>query len=157
MIFIFFLSFSKLSSKDTTILTSLDLFMTVVVLIGDSVSQNTHDSIKYMDALIENEIQQKLEEIKNIGDSIDLFYLPLHDLLTTYNENIVNKAKLRKIAEINGHKHLAELRVRGAFEKYIQANEGNNREYEKLLELVNRDIKFLQNRYIELKSELKTE
>lgn len=107
--------------------------------------------------LIEDGIRQRQEQLVNIEDSIYRFYLPLHGLLSTHNENIKNKAKLRKMAEINGHKHLAEPRIRCVFEKYMQANESNHGESRKLLELVNRDIETLQNRYIELKSDLKRE
>jgi len=92
------------------------------------------NSSNYLNYLNESEIKQKGEEIKKIGESINLFYLPLYDLLTTYDENTTSRAKKRKIAEINCHKHLSEPRVRCVFERYIQSNEGANREYKKLLE-----------------------
>ena len=70
---------------------------------------------RYVDYIFQDQVRQKREGLEHIGESIDLFYLPLHDLLTTYDENVTNKAKSRKIIQINGHKHLAEPRVRGVF------------------------------------------
>jgi hypothetical protein len=108
---------------------------------------------KYAAYTFEDDIQLKQERLKEIGESIELFYVPLHDLLTSYDENVISRAKSRRIIQINGHKHLAEPRVRGVFEEYV--SDGVNSR--KLLELVSRDIELLQNRFIELKAELKDE
>jgi hypothetical protein len=107
--------------------------------------------------LTNDEIQHKKEEMKQSTESIELFYLPLQDLLTTYDESISGNSRKRKLVEINGHKHLAEPRVRSVFDRYIQSDEGANRESRKLLELVTIDIEFLQRRYSKRKNELNEE
>lgn len=56
------------------------------------------NSSNYLNYLNESEIKKKGEEIKKIGESINLFYLPPYDLLTTYDENTTIRAKKRKIA-----------------------------------------------------------
>ncbi|HEY3363172.1 MAG TPA: hypothetical protein VGK06_15480 [Methanosarcina sp.] len=80
----------------------------------------------------EEERRNKEIEIHKIRDSIDLFYIPLLNLLET------NDAKL--ITTVNGHKYLAEPRVRYLFEIYLETNKGE----EKLLELAHRDVELLQ-------------
>lgn len=126
----------------------------LVTIILNSVIYDYKNLINY---LTEDKIRQKQEELKHIEQSIDLFYLPLHDLLASYDENVTIRMKTRRIAEINGHKHLAELEVRSIFEKYIQTHDRSERESKKLLELVSQDIEFLQKRFIELNMELKVE
>lgn len=110
---------------------------------------------KFKAYIVEDQIREYIEEKDQIRYSIDMFYLPLYSLLTAYDENVNNIAKKQRIAEINCHKHTAESETRSYFEKYIKNNEGDNEESNKLLELVNKDIEFLQNRFIEINMELK--
>ena len=137
----------------------------ISILLSELVSLSSKDD-KIADYIFEDNIRQKEnklrqeeKELKHIRDSIDTFYVPLQNLLTVYNENVTNEVKLKIINEINGHKHLAEPRVRCVFEKYLQerdgSNKGSNKGSKKLLELVSRDIEVLQNRFIELNMALK--
>lgn len=128
------------------------LFLVTIIL-----NSAIYDYRNLSNYLTEDKIRQKQEELKHIEQSIDLFYLPLHDLLASYDENVTSRMMTRRIAEINGHKHLAEPEVRSIFEKYIQTHDGSIRESKKLLELVSQDIEFLQKRFIELNMELKVE
>ena len=147
--------FIKPFSKEIN-LSFLAVSVSLFALTSSLFCQTAIDYFQTRTCLTESIIWQKQDKLNNIKESIELFYLPLNDLLTTYNENNVSKAKTRKINEINGHRYLAQPRVRCIFEEYIQSNGGANRESNKLLELVRRDIKFLQNRFMELNMELKT-
>lgn len=148
-----FLIYAVYKGMDSgTIVVILLLFLVTIIL--NSVIYDYKNLINY---LTEDKIRQKQEELKHIEQSIDMFYLPLHDLLTSYDENVTSLIKTRRIAEINGHKHLAEPEVRSIFEKYIQTQDGSKSESKKLLELVSQDIEFLQKRFIELNMELKVE
>lgn len=135
-----------------TMVVILLLFLVTIIL-----NSAIYDYRSLSNYLTEDKIRQKQEELKHIEQSIDLFYLPLYDLLASYDENVSSQIKTRRIAEINGHKHLAEPEVRSIFEKYIQTHDGSIRESKKLLELVSQDIEFLQKRFIELNMELKVE
>ncbi len=148
-----FLIYAVYKGMDSgTIVVILLLFLVTIVL--NSVIYDYKNLTNY---LTEDKIRQKQEELKHIEQSIDMFYLPLHDLLASYDESITSRIKTRRIAEINGHKHLAEPEVRSIFEKYIQTHDGSKSESKKLLELVSQDIEFLQKRFIELNMELKVE
>ena len=149
---LFFISIVvDMNRSDETNIADVALLLSLGSLFVSYTVPEFNNADKYFFDIIEDKIRQKQEELKQISESIELFYLPLHDLLTTYDENVTNRAKSRKIIQINGHKHLAEPRVRGVFEEYV-SDGANSR---KLLELVNRDIELLQNRFIELKAELK--
>lgn len=100
--------------------------------------------------LQEDEIRQKLEQLKNITDSINLFYLPLSVLLTIPDQDVTAQTRAQKLAEINCNKHLAEPRVRAIFESYMEG-----KKEPKLSELVYRDIENLQKQYAEIKTYLK--
>jgi len=130
--------------------TLLSLF-TLTASMGSQYVINYAQTDIYLDSSL---IRRKHDELNNIKESIELFYLPLNDLLTTYNENVVSKAKTRKIAEINSHRYLAEPCVRRVFETYIQNNDGGNRGSNELLRLLRSDMELLQNKLIELKTEL---
>ena len=56
--------------------------------------------------LYEQKIRQREEELKNISDSLNLFYMPLHDLLK-FDKDFTSKESQRKIARINCNMHLA--------------------------------------------------
>lgn len=148
-----FLIYATYKGIDSGTIVVIFLLLLVTIILN-SVIYDYKNLINY---LIEDKIRQKQEELKHIEQSIDLFYLPLYDLLASYDENVTNRMKTRRIAEINGHKHLAEPEVRSIFEKYIQTHNGSERESKKLLELVSQDIEFLQERFIELNMELKVE
>jgi hypothetical protein len=92
--------------------------------------------------LTEQEIRLKEDKLKNIGVSINLFYLPLAGLLTIPDKPENAQARAQKIAEINCNKHLAEPRVRAVFERYMEGKIDP-----KLSELVYRDIESLQKKY----------
>lgn len=148
-----FLIYAVYKGMDSgTIVVIFLLFLVTIIL--NSVIYDYKSLINY---LTDDKIRQKQEELKHIEKSIDMFYLPLHDLLASYDENITSRIKTRRIAEINGHKHLAEPEVRSIFEKYIQTHDESKSESKKLLELVSQDIEFLQKRFIELNMELKVE
>ncbi|WP_292379277.1 hypothetical protein [Methanosarcina sp. UBA289] len=149
-----FLIYAVYKGMDSGTIMVILLFFLVTVIILNSVIYNYKNLINY---LTEDKIRQKQEELKHIEQSIDLFYLPLHDLLASYDENVISRIKTRRIAEINGHKHLAEPEVRSIFEKYIQTHDGSKSGSKKLLDLVSQDIEFLQKRFIELNMELKVE
>ncbi len=80
--------------------------------------------------------RNKEEENQYLRNSIDMFYIPLLDLLEKDNIDL--------ITIVNGHKYLAQPRVRYLFERYLQNNKGK----EKIIELAHRDIEQLQKQLI---------
>jgi len=88
------------------------------------------------DNLKAEEYRKKVEEIQQMENSINLFYIPLLDLLETDNPSLKNT--------VIGHKYLAQPRVRYLFEIYLQINKGK----EKIIELAHRDIEQLQKQLI---------
>lgn len=84
----------------------------------------------------EEEHRNKEEKNQYLRNSIDLFYIPLLNLLEKDNIDLITM--------VNGHRYLAQPRVRLLFESYLQTNKGK----EKLLELTHRDLEFLQKELI---------
>lgn len=60
----------------------------LLALVTLSLGSIINDYSQLINYLVEGKIRQKEEELKHIGESIDLFYLPLLDLLTKYDENV---------------------------------------------------------------------
>lgn len=92
-----------------------------------------HNEFK-AEQLRKKEDERRNKEIENqyLKNSIDMFYIPLLDLLEKDNVNLINV--------VNGHKYLAQPRVRLLFETYLQTNQGK----EKLLRFAHRDLEQLQ-------------
>lgn len=80
----------------------------------------------------DNLTNEDLKELQHAKDSINLFYIPLLNLLETDNTNLKNT--------VEGHKYLAEPRVKFLFEIYLQTNKGK----EKIIKLAHRDLEELQ-------------
>lgn len=131
------------------------VFVSVVVMLFSIFISITERYFQIIENVLNGRIKKNEEELKHITESIKLFYLPLCDLLTTHDENVSIQARKRKIVEINAHKHLAEPRVKFVFEKYINSDEGANRESRNLLELVTQDIELLQHTYKRIQIQLK--
>lgn len=85
--------------------------------------------------MIENE-----QRIRHIETSLNKFYIPLYNLLTSLNENATTQ---EKINEINGYIYLAEPYTCYRFKVYQQTNWFNN----ELLEQVKKDIEMYQKEY----------
>lgn len=102
----------------------------------------------------ENEIRQMKDQMKNILDCINMFYIPLKVLLIC-EQDVKNETYKRKLVQIRNNSYLADKKVRLAFEKYMQGNYYG--ESEKLLELVYLEIEHLRRQYVEIKRELKEE
>lgn len=104
----------------------LPLFFTIFI------NSNNTDQIKK-----DEQRQKKEQELQRAKDSINLFYIPLLNLLETDNTKLLNT--------VLGHKYLAEPRVRLLFETYLQTNKNK----EKILKLARRDLEELQEKLIE--------
>ena len=126
--------------------------MTIIILLGSVIFQSSSNFKQYHHYLEEEKIAQLEERLKNIGESLNLFYLPLSVLLTIPDKPENAQARAQKIAEINCNKHLAEPRVRAMFERYMEG-----KTEPKLLELVYRDIENLQKKYYVIKQLLAEE
>jgi hypothetical protein len=137
-----------------TVVSVLAITVSLLALVGSLMCQAIIGHYQMLIPLRESIIRQKQDELNDVKERIKLFYLPLKDLLTTYDENIVSKTKKRKINEINGHIHLAKPCIRDAFKTCIKSNDEANRESSILLGLVNGEIDHLQNRFMELNMEL---
>jgi hypothetical protein len=107
------------------IISILALFLPLIFTI--SISSNNADQIKK-----EEERQKNENKNQQIKDSINLFYIPLLNLLETDNSNLKNT--------VIGHKYLAEPRVKFLFEEYLLTN----KKKEKIIKLAHRDLEFLQ-------------
>lgn len=113
-----------------------------ITLMASVASQSVYNFKQFSHNLEEETIAQLEEELKNIGESLNLFYLPLSVLFTIPDQPENAQAIAQKIAEINCNKHLAEPRVRAVFERYMEGKKDP-----KLLEFVYRDIENLQKKY----------
>jgi hypothetical protein len=97
-------------------------------------SSNRHDDNLKNDDRIKKEEERRNKENDNqrIKNSIDLFYIHLLSFIKTNATNL--------IYTVEGHKYLAEPRVRYLFETYLKTQKGK----EKLIELAHRDLEQLQ-------------
>lgn len=114
----------------------------IITILASVASQSLSNFIQLSSNLGKETITQLEEKFKNIGERINLFYLPLSVLLTIPDQPENAQAIAQKIAEINCNKHLAEPRVRAMFERYMEGERD-----QKMLELVYRDIEKLQKEY----------
>lgn len=128
----------------------LALSLSLLTLLITALFVYYNETLKLQDELKYDKIKKKEAEAKHIEDSISLFYVPLQNLLTVYNESGSAEVKLKMINEINGYKYLAEPRVRVLFEKYLQTKNEPDGISRKLLELVCRDLEFLQKQILTL-------
>lgn len=132
----------KISTKPNTNWGLIAIDAAIISLLASVASQSISNFRQFSHNLEEETIAQLEEELKNIGESLNLFYLPLSVLLTIPDQPENAQAIAQKIAEINCNKHLAEPRVRAVFERYMEGKKDP-----KLLELVYRDIENLQKKY----------
>lgn len=103
-----------------------------------------HDNLKIEQYRKEEEkYRNKEEEHKNkeeinqyLRKSIDLFYIPLLNLLEKNNIDL--------IITVNSHRYLAQPRIRYLFEEYLETNKNK----EKIIKLAHRDLEELQNELI---------
>ncbi len=143
----------EFTQRDFTLLLSNIALLATLFVLAYSELFNQKRRIEDNEIRFSERKEKQVEnEIRHIEDSINLFYIPLQNLLTIYDEDMEDMTKLKTINEINGHKHLAEPRVRFLFENYIQKTKGeSDRVSGKLLELVCRDIELLHNQLMKLK------
>lgn len=116
---------SSLAFITSIVAISLSAFFTI------NNNSNNADKIKK-----EEECRKKEQELQYIKDSINLFYIPLLDLLETDNLGLKNT--------VEGHRYLAEPRVSFLFEEYLQTNKNK----EKIIKLAHRDLEQLQKKLI---------
>lgn len=151
LLFVVFLIGESCSSHpDISILNFIIATIAIFISMFTVLSTNILSAYKSRDELFrrltEHEIRLKEDRLKNIGESINLFYLPLSVLLTIPDKPENTQTITQKIAEINCNKHLAEPRVRAVFEFYMEGKKD-----QKLLELAYRDIENLQKEYAMVK------
>lgn len=149
---------SIISSDNSTVediqtsLTFFSLSLSLFVFTGSLVLASVFEVVRLYSYLTKEKLLYKEEKLKNISESINLFYMPLYDLLT-YDKNIISRAKSKKLDKINCNRHLARPDTRSAFDRYVMGEDAESG----LLDLVKGEIKSLQNEYIELKKELERE
>lgn len=108
-------------------------FITSIVAIFLSAFFTVNNNSNNADQIKKDEQRRKKEqELQHAKDSINLFYIPLLDLLETGDTKL--------LTTVVGHKYLAEPRVKFLFEEYLQTNKNK----EKIIELAHRDLEFLQ-------------
>ena len=106
---------------------------------------------KLYDDLRDDKIRKEEREIKFVEDRINLFYLPLQNLLTIYDEHGPDDVKLKIRNELKGHKYLAEPDLCLLFETYLQETEESKKiSKERLSDMASRDLENLQKRFREL-------
>jgi len=132
----------RISTRTNTNWELIAIDVAFITLLASVASQSVSNFKQFSHNLEEETIAQLEEGLKNIGESLNLFYLPLSVLLTIPDQPANAQARAQKIAEINCNKHLAEPRVRAVFESYMEGKKD-----QKLSELVYRDIENLQKKY----------
>ncbi len=131
-----------ISTREGTNWELMAISVALITLFASTAYQSV-SNFKQLSHNLEKEVIAQLEEeLKNIMESLNLFYLPLSVLLTIPDQPANTQARAQKIAEINCNKHLAEPRVRAVFERYMEGKKD-----QKLSELVYRDIENLQKKY----------
>lgn len=125
-------------------------FLYLIIMLFENRENNSRNDI----------IRKEEREIKLIGDRIYLFYIPLQNLLTIHDENVIDNTKQRLIHEIKGHKHLAKPEIRSLletyFETYLQGNDESKKvSKEKLSDMASRDLEMLQKQFIKLNEQCK--
>lgn len=133
----------KISTRPNTNWELIAIDVAFITLMASVASQSVYNFKQFSHNLEEETIAQLEEELKNIEESLNLFYLPLSILLTISDQPENAQARAQKIAEINCNKHLAEPRVRAVFKRYMEEKKDP-----KMLELVYRDVDNLQKKYV---------
>lgn len=124
------LNFSNNFMSSLAFITSIvAIFLSAFFTVNNN--SNNADQIKK-----EDEFRKKEQELQQVKESINLFYIPLLDFLETDDTKLLNT--------VVGHKYLAQPRVRLLFETYLQTNKNK----EKIIKLAHRDLEFLQEQLI---------
>ena len=148
LLLIIYLLFFKTNTEPNLVITSIAIVYSFLFTIFIRIWKLEDD---LRDSVSDNKIRKEEREIKLIEDSIYLFYIPLQNLLTIHDENVIDNTKQRLIHEIKGHKHLAKFVTRSLFETYLQGNDESKKvSKERLSDMVSRDLENLHKRFMEL-------